>query len=52
MKQLPIVAYSAFCRDFPSLNRWERKWYYLQQCAMKSMFDVKATIKFIYDGTN
>lgn len=45
---LPIVARSAFEDDFKdTLNPAQLKYYYPQQCAMKYMFGVKATIKFI-----
>jgi len=47
MKLLPVVAYSAFCNDYTNLNRWECKYYYEQQCAMKFMFGINAKIKFI-----
>ncbi len=47
IKLLPIVALSGFTKDFPTLNRWEVLYYYPQQCAMKHVFGVKATIKFI-----
>lgn len=44
---LPIVAYIAFRKDFPNLNEWESLYYYPEQCAMKYIFGVNATIKFI-----
>lgn len=44
---IPKVAYSAFCNDFPQLNQWEALYYYPQQVAMKEVFGVNATIKFI-----
>lgn len=48
MKLLPIVAYAAFCKDFPNLNNeLERQYYYRQQDGMKFCFGTKATIKFI-----
>lgn len=47
MKELPIVAYSAFCKDFTNLNKYECLYYYKEQCAMKWIFGVKSTIKFI-----
>jgi hypothetical protein len=47
MIQIPIVAISAFAKDYPSLNKWEVQWYYKQQCAMKFIWGIKAKIKFI-----
>lgn len=44
---LPVVAKSAFANDFPQLNQAEVNYYYKEQCAMKEVFGVKATIKFI-----
>jgi len=47
MIAIPIVAYTAFCNDFPNLNKWEHQYYYIQQVAMKYCFGYKSTIKFI-----
>lgn len=45
---LPIVAYSAFCKDFNNLtNEAQREYYYREQCAMKFIFGTNAKIKFI-----
>jgi len=45
---LPIVARSAFNNDFKyTLNSYQLDYYYEEQCAMKHIFGVKATIKFI-----
>ena len=48
MITIPMVAYAAFCNDFPNLtNNLERKYYYVQQESMKICFGCNATIKFI-----
>ena len=47
---LPIVAYSAFCNDYPILNEIECKHYYKEQCAMKWMFGITSKIKFILNN--
>ena len=44
---LPIVAYNAFCKDFPDLNKWQCRFYYEEQCAGKWMWGINHTIKFI-----
>jgi hypothetical protein len=44
---LPIVAKAAFAKDFPNLNEFEVNYYYKQQCAMKEMYGIDSTIKFI-----
>lgn len=50
MIKIPMVAYAAFCNDFPNLiNEAERQYYYVQQDSMKWCFGCKATIKFIKD---
>ncbi len=48
MIKLPIVAYSAFCKDYPNLNnKYEQLYYYNEQCAMKWIFGINSNIKFI-----
>ncbi len=47
MKLLPIVAYSAFVKDFNLTSKNPIGFYYNQQCAMKFMFGPKSSIKFV-----
>lgn len=46
---IPIVAKSLFIKDFALINdnQFIQDYYYKEQCAMKYLFGVKSTIKFI-----
>lgn len=44
---LPIVAKSLFIKDFALTSKDWIEHYYKEQCAMKSMYGIRATIKFI-----
>ena len=47
MKLLPVVAYSSFIKEFKLTENNPINHYYKEQCAMKWVFGIKATIKFI-----